>query len=83
MIDHIARRRGVVLAAITAGATLAGLSAALAGECPADKFKADVRAPVADAGKGVTDSAVRSGFESGTARNNGDRLFIGDRLNGI
>jgi quercetin dioxygenase-like cupin family protein len=58
MIDHIARRRGVVLAAITAGATLAGLSSALAGECPADKVKADVRAPVNHAGKGVTDTVL-------------------------
>ena len=58
MIDHIARRRGVVLAAITAGATLAGFSSALAGECPADKFKADVRTPVNHAGKGVTDTVL-------------------------
>jgi quercetin dioxygenase-like cupin family protein len=58
MIDHIARRRGVVLAAITAGATLAGLSAALAGECPADKSKADVRMPANHTGKGVTDTVL-------------------------
>ena len=60
MIDHIARRRGVVLAVVTAGATLAGLSSALAGECPADKFKADVRAPVSTPATGVTDTVLAS-----------------------
>ena len=58
MIDHIARRRGIVLAAIAAGATLAGLSSALAGECPADKSRADVRMPVNHTGKGVTDTVL-------------------------
>jgi quercetin dioxygenase-like cupin family protein len=58
MFDHIAKRRGIVLAAIAAGAALAGLSSAIAGECPAGKFKADVRAPVSDAGKGVTDTVL-------------------------
>src|SRR5262245_8001827 len=55
MFDYIASGRGVVLAAVAAGATLAGLSTSSAGECPAGKFKADARAPVAHAGKGVTD----------------------------
>jgi len=58
MFDHIAGGRSLVLAAITAGTTLAGLSFALAGECPADKSKADVRAPVTNAGKGVTDTVL-------------------------
>ena len=47
MFEYIASARGVVLAAITAAGTLAGLSSSLAGECPADKCKADVREPVA------------------------------------
>ena len=58
MFEYIASARGVVLAAITAAGTLAGLSSSLAGECPADKFKADVRAPVAQMGKGVTDTVL-------------------------
>jgi quercetin dioxygenase-like cupin family protein len=58
MFDHIAGGRLLVLAAITAGTTLAGLSSALAGECPADKSKADVRAPVTNAGKAVTDTVL-------------------------
>jgi hypothetical protein len=37
--------RSLVLAGMMAGATLAGSSAASAGECPAGKLKADVRAP--------------------------------------
>jgi quercetin dioxygenase-like cupin family protein len=58
MFDHIAGGRSIVLAAIAAGTTLAAASSALAGECPADKFKADVRAPVTNAGKGVTDTVL-------------------------
>jgi quercetin dioxygenase-like cupin family protein len=58
MFDHFAIGRGVALAAITVGATLAGLSQTLAGECPADKMKADARAPVSHAGKGVTDTTL-------------------------
>jgi quercetin dioxygenase-like cupin family protein len=58
MFSRIASGRGVVLAAITAGATLAGLSASAAGECPAGKFKADARAPANQAGKGVTDTVL-------------------------
>jgi quercetin dioxygenase-like cupin family protein len=50
--------RSFVLAGIVAGSTVAGLSAAGAGECPADKVKADVRAPVTHAGKGVTDTVL-------------------------
>jgi quercetin dioxygenase-like cupin family protein len=52
------RGRSFALAAIIAGSIVAGLSAALAGECPADKVKTDARAPVAHAGKGVTDTVL-------------------------
>ena len=58
MFDRIAGGRGVVLAAIMAGATLAGVSASAAGECPAGKFKADARPPANHAGKGVTDTVL-------------------------
>ena len=62
MFDGITggRRFGqyLVLAGITAGATLVGISAAAAGSCPSDKIKADVRPPVTDAAKGVTDTVL-------------------------
>src|SRR5262249_10453130 len=58
MFDHFAIGRGVALAAITVGATLAGLSQTLAGECPADKMKADVRQPASLNAKGVTDTVL-------------------------
>jgi quercetin dioxygenase-like cupin family protein len=48
---------GLVLAGVIAGSTLAGGSA-LAGECPAGKMKANVRAPAAHAAKGVTDTVL-------------------------
>ena len=55
IIDGRAIRRSIVLAGtITA---LAG-SSALAGECPAGKMKAGVRAPVDYKGKGVTDTVL-------------------------
>ena len=59
MFDRIpnGRRFGLVLAGVIAGATLARGSA-LAGECPADKMKADVRAPATHAAKGVTDTVL-------------------------
>jgi quercetin dioxygenase-like cupin family protein len=50
--------RSFVLAGIVAGSTVAGLSVAGAGECPADKVKADARAPVTHAGTGVTDTVL-------------------------
>ena len=50
--------RSFVLAGVIADSTVAGLSAAVAGECPADKLKADARAPVTHAGKGVTDTVL-------------------------
>ena len=42
----------------SAASAVAGLSSAVAGECPADKMKADVRAPDAHAAKGVTDTVL-------------------------
>ena len=50
--------RSLALAGMIAGSSLAGLSAAAAGGCPADKMSADVRAPVTHAGKGVTDTVL-------------------------
>src|SRR5262249_32121509 len=50
--------RSVVLAGMIAGTMLAGVSASAAGECPVGKVKADVRVPVAHAGKGVTDTGL-------------------------
>lgn len=50
--------RSFVLAGIIAASAVAGLSSAVAGECPADKMKADVRAPDAHAAKGVTDTVL-------------------------
>ena len=50
--------RGLVFAGMMAGTTLAGLSASAAGECPGGKNQADVRPPVAHAGKGVTDTVL-------------------------
>jgi len=50
--------RHIVMAGITAGLTLVGMSAALAGGCPDDKMKADARQPVTHAGKGVTDTVL-------------------------
>jgi quercetin dioxygenase-like cupin family protein len=60
MLTQIMHSRGLgrslALAGLFSGLTLA--SGAMAGECPADKVKADVRAPVAHAGKGVTDTVL-------------------------
>ena len=56
-------RRGPRRAITVAGALIAALgltSAAAAGECPADKFKADVRAPVSTPATGVTDTVLAS-----------------------
>ena len=62
MFDRIRGRRRfgqyLVLASISAGATLMGITAAAAGSCPSDKMKADVRSPVTDAAKGVTDTVL-------------------------
>src|SRR5262249_10500737 len=61
MLEGITGRcfgRYLVLAGITAGSTLVGVSAAAAGSCPSDQMKADVRPPVTDAAKGVTDTVL-------------------------
>ena len=51
-------RRHMALAVITAGSTLVGVSAAVAGSCPSDKMQADARPPVTYAAKGVTDTVL-------------------------
>ena len=56
MSRHFAQH--MILAGITAGSTLLGVSLAVAGSCPSDKMKADARQPVTHAGKGVTDTAL-------------------------
>jgi hypothetical protein len=54
--------RSLAFAGTMAGATLAGVSVSAAGECPAGKSKADVRVPVAHAGKArVQESEVDLG----------------------
>ena len=58
MLNRKTAGRALVLASIIAGSSLASLSAATAGSCPADKMKADARAPVTHAGKGVTDTVL-------------------------
>ena len=58
MFKHIMRVQGLVLAGVVAGSTIAGLSSAFAGACPAGKMKADVRKPVSQAAKGVTDTVL-------------------------
>ena len=55
--------RGLRRAIIAAGAFAAALgfaSAAVAGECPADKFQAGVREPVTTPATGVTDTVLAS-----------------------
>jgi quercetin dioxygenase-like cupin family protein len=51
-------RGHMALAVITAGSTLVGVSAAVAGSCPSDKMQADARPPVTYAAKGVTDTVL-------------------------
>src|SRR5947208_14239858 len=58
MSNRITSGRSIVLAGLTAGSMLIGVSSAVAGGCPADKMKADVRKPVDHAGKGVTDTVL-------------------------
>jgi len=50
--------RDVALAGIIAGSVAAGLSSAVAGECPADQVKANARQPVSTPGKAVTDTVL-------------------------
>jgi quercetin dioxygenase-like cupin family protein len=47
-----------IVVAFIAASMLVGSAAASAGECPADKFKPDVRQPVSHAAKGVTDAVL-------------------------
>ena len=54
------RLRRAVVAAGALTAALGFASAAVAGECPADKFKADVRAPDLTPATGVTDTVLAS-----------------------
>ena len=58
MSNRITSGRSIVLAGLAAGSLLIGVSSALAGGCPADKMKADVRQPTAHAAKGVTDTVL-------------------------
>jgi quercetin dioxygenase-like cupin family protein len=62
MFNRIITGRGLgrsfVLAGVIAGSAVAGLASAIAGECPADEMKADVRAPDTQAAKGVTDTVL-------------------------
>ena len=62
MFSHSIGGRGLgrsfVFASIVAGSALAGLTSANAGQCPADKMKADVRVPDTKPGKGVTDTVL-------------------------
>jgi quercetin dioxygenase-like cupin family protein len=54
----ISLKRGGALAVLAAGAVLVQVSAASAGECPADKRGIDVMKPGATAPKGVTDKVL-------------------------
>jgi quercetin dioxygenase-like cupin family protein len=62
MFNRIITGRGLgrtfVLAGVIAGSAVAGLTSAIAGECPANKMAADVRAPDTQAAKGVTDTVL-------------------------
>ena len=50
--------RSIALAGLAAGSMLIGISSAVAGGCPAEKMKADVRQPATHAAKGVTDTVL-------------------------
>jgi quercetin dioxygenase-like cupin family protein len=58
MSNRITNGRSIVLAGLAAGSMLIGVSSAVAGGCPADKMKADVRQPATHAAKGVTDTVL-------------------------
>jgi quercetin dioxygenase-like cupin family protein len=58
MSNRITSGRSIVLAGLAAGSMLIGVSSAVAGGCPADKMKADVRQPATHAAKGVTDTVL-------------------------
>ena len=58
MSNRITSGRSIVLAGLAAGSMLIGVSSAVAGGCPADRMKADVRQPATHAAKGVTDTVL-------------------------
>jgi quercetin dioxygenase-like cupin family protein len=58
MSNRITSGRSIVLTGLAAGSLLIGVSSAVAGGCPADKMKADVRQPATHAAKGVTDTVL-------------------------
>src|SRR5215510_6494130 len=58
MSNRITSGRSIVLAGLAAGSMLIGVSSAVAGGCPGDKMKADVRQPATHAAKGVTDTVL-------------------------
>jgi quercetin dioxygenase-like cupin family protein len=58
MSNRTTSARSIVLAGLAAGSLLIGVSSAVAGGCPADKMKADVRQPATHAAKGVTDTVL-------------------------
>jgi len=58
MSNRITSGRSIVLAGLAAGSMLIGVSSAVAGGCPGDKMKADVRQPASHAAKGVTDTVL-------------------------
>ena len=58
MSNRTTSGQSIVLAGLAAGSLLIGVSSAVAGGCPADKMKADVRQPATHAAKGVTDTVL-------------------------
>jgi quercetin dioxygenase-like cupin family protein len=58
MITNFRRGRGTVLAAVIAISAYAAPASAIAGQCPANKSQAGVRAPVDTPAKGVTDTVL-------------------------
>ena len=62
MFNRITGGRGIgrslALAGVIAGFAIVGSPPAIAGECPADKMKAEIRAPDTKPGKGVTDTVL-------------------------
>jgi quercetin dioxygenase-like cupin family protein len=66
--------RGLLLAAVVAGASVAAFPA-FAGECPADQKKPDARQPVDFKPVGVTDTVIASIEVAKAPFNINDRLF--------
>jgi quercetin dioxygenase-like cupin family protein len=74
MFKRIPIGRGLVLASAIAG-SMTIISPASAGECPADKRKADVREAVTLPAKGVTDTVIASIDVAKEPAKIQDRLF--------